>query len=240
MRIRGIVRTATLEENPPGSDRIEMVLRVQGVGPGQPRTLVVPYELLLADPELDRRPSRARDSRPRPTRPSPVAGSSARSPSPRARSSASPRILIHDRGIARVHDFVPPHAWNRANRASQPPASSPRSSGDRDRHSGRRRPAARIPRRSGAAPPRRVARPPPGLRAARGCRPPRPRRRAYRPVVRSGRRRSGRCCRRSARRRRAGRSPSPPAANCSSPRPRWAGRRGRPRGGNRPGRRPRR
>jgi hypothetical protein len=53
MRIRGIVRTATLEENPPGSDRIEMVLRVQGVGPGQPRTLVVPYELLLADPELE-------------------------------------------------------------------------------------------------------------------------------------------------------------------------------------------
>jgi hypothetical protein len=30
-----------------------MLLRVQGVGPGQPRTLVVPYELLLADPEID-------------------------------------------------------------------------------------------------------------------------------------------------------------------------------------------
>ena len=53
MRIRGIVRTATLEENPPGSDRIELILRVQGVGPGQPRTLVVPYELLLAEPDLD-------------------------------------------------------------------------------------------------------------------------------------------------------------------------------------------
>jgi hypothetical protein len=53
MRIRGIVRTATLEENPSGSDRIELILRVQGVGPGQPRTLVVPYELLLADPDLD-------------------------------------------------------------------------------------------------------------------------------------------------------------------------------------------
>jgi hypothetical protein len=53
MRIRGIVRTATLEENPPGGDRIEMVLRVQGVGAGQPRTLVIPYELLLADPDLD-------------------------------------------------------------------------------------------------------------------------------------------------------------------------------------------
>ena len=53
MRIRGIVRTATLEEDPAGGDRIELVLRVQGVGPGQPRTLVVPYELLLADPDLD-------------------------------------------------------------------------------------------------------------------------------------------------------------------------------------------
>jgi hypothetical protein len=53
MRIRGIVRTAKLEEDPPGSDRIEMVLRVQGVGPDQPRALVIPYELLLADAELD-------------------------------------------------------------------------------------------------------------------------------------------------------------------------------------------
>ncbi|MGP0067440.1 MAG: hypothetical protein ACLQGP_28075 [Isosphaeraceae bacterium] len=53
MQIRGIVRTATLEENPPGSDQIEIILRVQGVGPGQPRLLVVPNSLLLADPELD-------------------------------------------------------------------------------------------------------------------------------------------------------------------------------------------
>jgi hypothetical protein len=53
MRIRGIVRTATLQEDPAGGDRIELLLRVQGVGPGQPRTLVVPYELLLADPDLD-------------------------------------------------------------------------------------------------------------------------------------------------------------------------------------------
>jgi hypothetical protein len=53
VRIRGIVRTATLEENPPGTDRIEMVLRVQGVRPEQPRVLVVPYELLLEDQSLD-------------------------------------------------------------------------------------------------------------------------------------------------------------------------------------------
>lgn len=53
MRIRGIVRTASLEENPPASERIEMILRVQGVGPDQPRLLVVPYEFLLQDQSLD-------------------------------------------------------------------------------------------------------------------------------------------------------------------------------------------
>jgi hypothetical protein len=53
MRIHGIVRIATLEENPPGSDRIEMVLRAQGVGADQPRRLVIPYELLLEDPTLE-------------------------------------------------------------------------------------------------------------------------------------------------------------------------------------------
>jgi hypothetical protein len=53
MRIKGIVRTGTLEENPPGSDRIEMTLKVQGVGAGQPRTLVVPYEVLVDDESLD-------------------------------------------------------------------------------------------------------------------------------------------------------------------------------------------
>jgi hypothetical protein len=53
MQFRGIVMTAALEENPPGSDRIELVLWLQGVGPGKPRRIVVPYELLLSDPSLD-------------------------------------------------------------------------------------------------------------------------------------------------------------------------------------------
>jgi hypothetical protein len=53
MRIRGIVRTATLEESPSGSEYIEMVLRAQGVGAGQPRLLIVPYDVLLQDPSLD-------------------------------------------------------------------------------------------------------------------------------------------------------------------------------------------
>jgi hypothetical protein len=53
MQIHGIVRVATLEENPPGSDRIEMALRIQGVRPDQPRLLVVPYELLVQDESLE-------------------------------------------------------------------------------------------------------------------------------------------------------------------------------------------
>jgi hypothetical protein len=53
MRIKGIVRIATLQENPPGSDQIELLIRVQGVRPDQPRLLVVPYELLLCDETLD-------------------------------------------------------------------------------------------------------------------------------------------------------------------------------------------
>jgi hypothetical protein len=53
MLVRGIVQRAELVENPPGSDRIEMVLWGQGVGPDKPRSIVVPYELLLRDPSLD-------------------------------------------------------------------------------------------------------------------------------------------------------------------------------------------
>ena len=53
MQLRGIVMSAALEENPPGSDRIELHLWLQGVGPGKPRRIVVPYELLLDDPEID-------------------------------------------------------------------------------------------------------------------------------------------------------------------------------------------
>lgn len=53
MRIHGLVQPAELTENPVGSDRIELVLRVQGVGPGHPRVLVVPFDLLLADAGLD-------------------------------------------------------------------------------------------------------------------------------------------------------------------------------------------
>jgi hypothetical protein len=53
MRMKGIVQTATLEENPPGSDSIEMALKVQGVGAGQPRKIIIPFELLVEDPSLE-------------------------------------------------------------------------------------------------------------------------------------------------------------------------------------------
>jgi hypothetical protein len=53
MQIRGIVQSAMLVENPPGSDRIEMVIWALGVGPDKPRSIVVPYELLLQAPSLD-------------------------------------------------------------------------------------------------------------------------------------------------------------------------------------------
>lgn len=53
MHIHGIVMSANLEENPPGSDIIEMLLRIQGVGAGQPRRIVVPYEVLVRDPSLE-------------------------------------------------------------------------------------------------------------------------------------------------------------------------------------------
>jgi hypothetical protein len=53
MRMKGIVQSAGLEENPPGSDAIEMILKVQGVGAGQPRKVVIPFDLLLQDLSLD-------------------------------------------------------------------------------------------------------------------------------------------------------------------------------------------
>ena len=53
MHLHGIIQTATLEETPPESGNLEIVLKVQGVGPGHPRTLVIPYALLLEDESLD-------------------------------------------------------------------------------------------------------------------------------------------------------------------------------------------
>lgn len=53
MQLRGIIQSAELVEESPGSDRVAMLVVVQGVGPGQPRRLVIPHELLLRDESLD-------------------------------------------------------------------------------------------------------------------------------------------------------------------------------------------
>lgn len=53
MHIHGIVRSAELVEFERGGEAIDLVLKVQGVGPGQPRTIVVPYLLLLAEADLE-------------------------------------------------------------------------------------------------------------------------------------------------------------------------------------------
>ncbi|GAC1464759.1 MAG: hypothetical protein NVSMB9_03780 [Isosphaeraceae bacterium] len=53
MHLHGLVRTAELQESPAGSDQIELVLRVQGVGPSQPRLIVIPFSLLIEDPTLE-------------------------------------------------------------------------------------------------------------------------------------------------------------------------------------------
>jgi hypothetical protein len=53
MHLHGIVMAAELVEEPPESGRIEMALRIQGVGPGQPRRIIVPFERMLSDPSLE-------------------------------------------------------------------------------------------------------------------------------------------------------------------------------------------
>ncbi|MDR3634574.1 MAG: hypothetical protein P4L84_12275 [Isosphaeraceae bacterium] len=53
MHLRGLIQSAVLEESPPESGNIEMMVRVQGVGPGQPRRLVLPYALLVQDEDLE-------------------------------------------------------------------------------------------------------------------------------------------------------------------------------------------
>lgn len=53
MHLHGIIRTATLEETPPDSGNLEIILKVQGVGAGQPRTILIPYAMLIQDESLD-------------------------------------------------------------------------------------------------------------------------------------------------------------------------------------------
>ncbi|MGE3820081.1 MAG: hypothetical protein AB7I30_11705 [Isosphaeraceae bacterium] len=53
MVLKGFIREALLQEHPEGSESVEMILKVQGVGPNQPRVVIVPFPLLLDQPELE-------------------------------------------------------------------------------------------------------------------------------------------------------------------------------------------
>jgi hypothetical protein len=56
MRLRGIIMKAELiEPATPVTDEmaVEMLLWLQGVGPAQPRRIIVPFSMLLENPALD-------------------------------------------------------------------------------------------------------------------------------------------------------------------------------------------
>lgn len=53
MTLKGFIQAAELVEDPAGDDRVMMLLRLQGVSPGQPRKMILPFELLLAQEDLD-------------------------------------------------------------------------------------------------------------------------------------------------------------------------------------------
>ena len=53
MIVHGIVQSAELVEQDEDSGRIEVLIKAQGVGAGQPRKFFIPYETLLVDDSLD-------------------------------------------------------------------------------------------------------------------------------------------------------------------------------------------
>ena len=53
MTLKGFIQSAELVEDTSGPDRVMMIARVQGVGPGQPRKILIPFEILIIQDELD-------------------------------------------------------------------------------------------------------------------------------------------------------------------------------------------
>jgi hypothetical protein len=53
MMIKGFIQSAELVEDTSDADRVMMVARVQGVGAGQPRKILIPFEILVAQDDLD-------------------------------------------------------------------------------------------------------------------------------------------------------------------------------------------
>ena len=219
MQIRGIVQRAVLEENPAGSDRIEMILWGQGVGPDKPRWIVIPYELLLSGSLARSRPD------PRPW----ISGEH-----PRRRAwpvdRRGDRLRLGSRVAARgrlriTKSFGPSPPIDELavnlqvmidDDAKREVLLDPAAGGDTESPC-LRGVLEKFHKRGG-----------PGLGG-----------RSRRPAVRSADRRPGRCFRRCPRRRREAPWPSLPGASCSSPRPRWAARRHPPHAGDRRDRPPR-
>lgn len=53
MTLRGFIRSAELVQDPEDENRVHLVAGVQGVSPGQPRKIRVPFEILVAQEDLD-------------------------------------------------------------------------------------------------------------------------------------------------------------------------------------------
>jgi hypothetical protein len=53
MQMHGIVMTAELVEAPNDPNSVEVHLMVQGVKPGQPRRVVIPMSVLVAQPDIE-------------------------------------------------------------------------------------------------------------------------------------------------------------------------------------------
>lgn len=53
MTIRGFIRSAELLQDPGSEERVHLAAAVQGVAPGQPRKILIPFEILIAHDEID-------------------------------------------------------------------------------------------------------------------------------------------------------------------------------------------
>ncbi len=53
MTLRGFIRSAELLQDPHDENRVNLMASVQGVSPGQPRKILVPFEILLTLEDLD-------------------------------------------------------------------------------------------------------------------------------------------------------------------------------------------
>ena len=53
MTLRGLIRSAELHQDPADENRVHLIAAVQGVGPGQPRKILIPFEILVAQEDLD-------------------------------------------------------------------------------------------------------------------------------------------------------------------------------------------